>query len=142
LWGENARTPDRIDYMAAPRLIALAERAWSPDPLWHDQDAVAGDWNAFANRLGQRVLPQLDATLAYGYRLPPPGVARIDGAFHANIALPGLALHYTLDGSEPSPASPRYVAPVVGSDFRIATFDTNGRKSRTIHLDDQGTIHA
>jgi hexosaminidase len=142
LFGENARTPERIEYLAAPRLIALAERAWSPDPHWRDQDAVARDWNAFANRLGQRVLPQLDATLAYGYRLPPPGVALIDGAIHANVALPGLALHYTLDGSEPTPASARYTTPVALGDVRIATFDTRGRKGRTIHYHQQGLTDA
>ena len=71
-------------------------------------------WNEFANRLGQRELPRLDrAPLAYGYRLPPPGVLRErPTTVHANVALPGLALHYTLDGSEPHAASPRYAAPV------------------------------
>jgi hexosaminidase len=140
LFGENARTPDRLEYLAAPRLIALAERAWSPDPRWQDASAVARGWAEFANRLGQRVLPQLDAVLAYGYRLPPPGVARIDGAIHANVALPGLALHYTVDGSEPTQGSPRYTAPVFASSLHIATFDTRGRKSRTVHFDQQGAI--
>lgn len=135
LWGENARTPARVEYMAAPRLIALAERAWSSDAV--------RDWTDFANRLGQRVLPQLDATLAYGYRLPPPGVALIDGAIHANVALPGLALHYTVDGSAPTPASPRYAAPIapVPAGLSIAAFDTRGRQSRTVYLDQQGSIH-
>jgi len=140
LFGENARTPARIEYLAAPRLVALAERAWSPEPCWRDEGEVARDWNAFANRLGQRVLPQLDAVLAYGYRLPPPGVARIDGAIHANVALPGLALHYTVDGSEPTRHSPRYTAPVAAASIHIATFDTRGRKSRTVHFDQQGAI--
>ena len=27
LWGENLRSPDRLEYMAFPRVIALAERA-------------------------------------------------------------------------------------------------------------------
>lgn len=141
LWGENSRTPARIEYMAAPRLIALAERAWSPAPRWPDAAAVARDWNAFANRLGQRVLPQLDADLGYRYRLPPPGVAWIDGAVHANVALPGLALHYTVDGSAPTAASARYGQPVAATGVRIAAFDTRGRGSRTVHLDQQGVIH-
>ena len=34
--------------------------------------------------------------------------------------------------------SPRYTAPVAAGDFRIATFDTRGRKGRTIHFDQQG----
>ncbi|MGD9633601.1 MAG: family 20 glycosylhydrolase, partial [Pirellulales bacterium] len=32
LWAENLRSADLLDYMAFPRLIALAERAWSAEP--------------------------------------------------------------------------------------------------------------
>lgn len=152
LWGENARTRDRIEYLAAPRLVALAERAWAPDPGWcaiadaGDRSRAMDDaWNEFANRLGQRELARLDrAPLAYGYRLPPPGAVLIGRTVHANVALPGLALHYTLDGSEPAAASPRYTGPVeVGQGaavFKVATFDTRGRKSATvvIALDSHG----
>lgn len=152
LWGENARTRDRIEYLAAPRVVALAERAWAPNPGWcaiEDADAraaaMAADWNEFANRLGQRELARLDrAPLAYGYRLPPPGAVAVGRTVHANVALPGLALHYTLDGSEPDAASPRYAGPVdAGPDcavFKVATFDTRGRKSTTvvIALDSHG----
>ncbi|OON59689.1 hypothetical protein B0920_20605 [Massilia sp. KIM] len=145
LWGENAVDAGRIDYLALPRLIALAERAWSPDPGWqHVADeaqraaAIERDWNEFANRLARRELPRLDrAPEPYRYRLPPPGVALQDGAAHANVALPGLALHYTVDGSEPSASGPRYQAPVPlapGSRFRIASFDTRGRRSRIVSL--------
>jgi len=152
LWGENARTRDRIEYLAAPRLVALAERAWAPDPGWCAIDdagererAMDDAWNEFANRLGQRELARLDrAPLAYGYRLPPPGAVANGRTVHANVALPGLALHYTLDGSEPDAASQRYTGPVeAGQDaavFKVATFDTRGRKSATvvIALDSHG----
>lgn len=144
LWGENARSPARIEYLAAPRLIALAERAWAPDPGWgglagaERAAAIGADWNEFANRLGQRELARLDrAPLAYGYRLPPPGALVEAGKAHANVALPGLALHYTVDGSEPGTDSPRYQGPVplaAGAVFKVASFDTRGRKSRTVTL--------
>lgn len=152
LWGENARTRDRVEYLAAPRLVALAERAWAPDPGWcaiadagERARAMDDAWNEFANRLGQRELARLDrAPLAYGYRLPPPGAVANGRTVHANVALPGLALHYTLDGSEPDAASPRYTAPVEAGQgaavFKVATFDTRGRKSATvvIALDSHG----
>ncbi|WP_426192071.1 family 20 glycosylhydrolase [Massilia sp. DWR3-1-1] len=151
LWGENANSRQRIEYLAAPRLIALAERAWAPDPGWSSIDvpaertrAVASAWNEFANRLGQRVLPRLDATLAFGYRLPPPGVRieRTGGqcSVAANVALPGLALHYTVDGSVPNVASARYdgalaLAPGAAAILTIASFDTGGRASRLVTID-------
>jgi hexosaminidase len=151
LWGENARSRARIEYLALPRMIALAERAWSPDPGWCAMTdaaargaAIEADWNAFANRLGQRELARLDrAPLAWGYRLPPPG-ARVDEqdgrTLHANVALPGLALHYTLDGSAPTSASPRIdasgkVEAQPGDRlFKVATFDTRGRSSLVVTL--------
>jgi hexosaminidase len=150
LWSENTPSRERLEYMVAPRLLALAERAWASDPGWQlivdpgqRAQRIERDWNEFANRLGQRDLPRLDsAPLAYGYRLPPPGV--VEGAdgdaktIHANVVLPGLALHYTVDGSEPAPASARYREPVAATGlavFRIASFDTRGRKSRTVTFD-------
>jgi hexosaminidase len=152
LWGENARSRARVEYLAAPRMVALAERAWAPDPGWCTIEdpvtraaALEPDWNEFANRLGQRALPRLDrAPLAYGYRLPPPGVLREGRTVHANVALPGLPLHYTLDGSAPSTTSPRYAgpmqAPAAAATFKAATFDTRGRSSRVVTLDlEQGS---
>jgi len=143
LWGENARSPARIDYLALPRMIALAERAWAPDPGWEDAAALHAGWNEFANRLGQRELARLDrAPLAWAYRLPPPGAVCVAGRAHANVALPGLALHYTVDGSEPGIDSPRYREPVAqpggevfkAAAFKVAAFDTRGRKSHTVTL--------
>ncbi len=147
LWGENARSRARIEYLAAPRMVALAERAWAPDPGWcaignpqARAAAIESDWNEFANRLGQRELPRLDrAPLAYGYRLPPPGVLYDGRTVRANVALPGLALHYTLDGSEPGAASPRYTGPVQTGPrdrvFKVRTVDTRGRGSRTVTIE-------
>jgi hexosaminidase len=128
-------------------MVALAERAWAPDPGWCGIEGleeraarIEADWNEFANRLGQRELPRLDrAPLAYGYRLPPPGVLREGRTLHANVALPGLALHYTLDGSEPTASSPCYAMPVHAAPqdrvFKVASFDTRGRSSRIVTID-------
>ncbi|MFC5481233.1 family 20 glycosylhydrolase [Massilia suwonensis] len=145
LWGENAHSRERIEYLAAPRLLALAERAWSPDPGWHDvadeaerARRIDDAWNEFANRLGQRALPFLDRALAYGYRLPPPGAVHEGGWVHANTAFPGLALRYTLDGTEPDAASARYREPVAvppDAVLKIASFDTRARSSRVLTLE-------
>ncbi|KFI07920.1 family 20 glycosylhydrolase [Massilia sp. BSC265] len=145
LWGENARSRARLEYLALPRLIALSERAWAPDPGWQDipdpqqrAGAALRDWNEFANRLGRRELPRLDrAPRPWDYRLPPPGAVLREGWLHVNVALPGLAVHYTLDGLEPSVHSPRYDAPVPVDGVReakLASLDTRGRASRIVTL--------
>ena len=139
LWSENARSRERVEYLVLPRLIGLAERAWSADPGWKHPDELTADWNEFANRLGQRELPRLDCLpRPWAYRLPPPGAVIEDGRLHANIALPGLAVHYTLDGSDPDAHSPRYTAPVALAGSRtakLASVDTRGRASRIVTLD-------
>jgi hexosaminidase len=62
-----------------------------------------------------------------------------DRALHANVSLPGLALRFTIDGSEPHAGSTPYLGPVFADGgvrvFKIATFDTRGRKSRTVAID-------
>ncbi len=142
LWGENAKGNRVSEYLAFPKLLAAAERAWAPESRWEAlpagarrQRELAADWNVFANVLGQRELQRL----AYFHggiacRLPPPGAVLREGRYAANGAYPGLVLRYTLDGSRPTAHSPRYVAPVTAapkSVFRVAAFDSAGRSSRT-----------
>jgi hexosaminidase len=142
LWGENLRSLARTEYLLLPRLIAVAERGWAKDPAWTliaDETARAermdADWNEFANRLGQRELPRLDAFLGgIGYRIPVPGAIVEHGLFSANVSAPGMTLRYTLDASEPTPLSPIYVAPVTlapGATPRVAAFTTTGRRGRS-----------
>lgn len=138
LWGENKRSRARLEYLALPRMIGLAERAWSLDPGWHGEAELAADWNEFANRLGQRELPRLDrAHDPWQYRLPPPGAVLQDGRLHANVALPGVRVHYTLDGSDPGADSPRYTHPVAlggAGVVKLASVDTRGRAGRIVTL--------
>ncbi|WP_312512572.1 family 20 glycosylhydrolase [Massilia sp.] len=138
LWGENKRSRARLEYLALPRMIGLAERAWSPGPGWHGEAELAADWNEFANRLGQRELPRLDrANDPWQYRLPPPGAVLQDGRLHANVALPGVRVHYTLDGSDPGADSPRYTHPMAldgASVVKLASVDTRGRVGRIVTL--------
>ncbi|WP_263810545.1 MULTISPECIES: family 20 glycosylhydrolase [Salinibacter] len=143
LWGETLRDTDRMEYMAVPRLLSLAERAWAPRPGWatlDDSGALrarrAEAWTAFANRLGHRELPRLSIRHPdWSYRLPPPGATVEAGTLRANVALPGLAVRYTTDGTRPTATSPRYTGPVSvpeGAPVRLRTFDTLGRGGRTV----------
>ena len=140
LWGENLRDPKRVEYMAFPRTIALAERAWSPPSAWSAIDDPAGRdtdrdraWNRFANCLGQRELVRLDRLNGgVAYRIPPPGVAVRDGQIAANTAYPGLVIRYTTDGTEPSADAARYDQPIRSDqDVQLRAFDSRGRGSRT-----------
>lgn len=47
LWTEFAPTPERVEYLAFPRLCALAETAWSPG----GPDAAGRSWAGFLDRL-------------------------------------------------------------------------------------------
>lgn len=66
LWAENMTFDGYMEYQVLPRLLALAERAWAPDPAWSRETGARreehfnADWSAFANRLDKRELPRLD----------------------------------------------------------------------------------
>ncbi len=143
LWTETVNEPGRMEYMILPRLLGLAERAWAGQPEWGDlrnrddfeRERLAA-WNEFANRLGSVELPRLDRLYdEINYRIPPPGAVIRDGSLHANIALPGITIRYTLDGSEPTENSPVYSEPVELSGdetVRLAGFSKTGRAGRSI----------
>jgi hexosaminidase len=126
LWSEMLVAPDRPDYMAYPRVCALAEVAWTPqsERLWPD----------FWSRLCQKHLARLDA-VRIAYRIPLPS-ARLNGS-QVTIAPPyaGAHVRYTLDGSEPGPDSMLYSQPFdLPTDrvLKMRTFRPDGRGSRTV----------
>jgi hexosaminidase len=131
VWTEHIRTEERVGYMTFPRAAALAELGWSlPERR---------DWQGFLQRLAAG-LSRYDAL----------GIRYSDSAFtvHARISYPSAAgdaeidlstqagygaIRYTLDGSDPSPRSPRYektVRVAAPAQMRAATFDGERRLSR------------
>jgi hexosaminidase len=60
VWTEYMQTPEHVEYMVLPRMLALAEVVWSPKER--------RDWNDFATRLSPQ-LRRLDA-LDVHYRVP------------------------------------------------------------------------
>ena len=144
LFSETVRSRALMDYLLMPRLLALAERAWAPDPAWTQQHDVVkakalhdADWSVFVNQLGRRVLPQLDAQLpGVQYRIAPPGLQIVDAKVLANQQFPGFALRYTTDGSEPNMSSPLVVGPITAKGvIQVAAFNRSGRQSRSSRIE-------
>ncbi|SFV06963.1 family 20 glycosylhydrolase [Pseudoduganella namucuonensis] len=144
LFTETVRDPALIDYLTMPRMLALAERAWAADPAWATEPDGAkakvlhrAAWSGFVNALGKRVLPRLD--LEDGgvrYRIAPPGLMIEGGRVMANHQLPGLALRYTTDGSDPTMASALVSGPISEHGaIAVAAFDRNGRRGWVSRID-------
>ena len=137
VWGENIKSPERLEYMMLPRLLAFAERAWSKDPDWATGPAGAktdslyqAAWVNFVNVLGKRELPRLSYySGGYNYRVPKPGVVLQDGKYVANIQFPGLTIRYTTDGTDPDANSTLYNDAVTKDRkaIKFRAFDTKGR---------------
>lgn len=113
LWSETVRTPEQFDYMVYPRLLALAERAWSK-ASWEldyvpgvtfsgstnlvDKNARTADYASFAAALGYKELKKLDAA-GIRYRVSVPGASIASGQLIMNSDLPGLPLEYSTNGT-------------------------------------------
>jgi hexosaminidase len=131
LWTEYIATPEHAEYMLFPRLLALAEVDWSP--------REKRDWASFQARLPAQ-LELLDA-LGYNYRVPDVSGLATDSTaaervtLSLAIAAPDAQIHYTVDGSEPTPDSPRYRAPFTirptaeGVTVQARAFLANGKMS-------------
>ncbi len=110
VWTEYMKTTTQVEYMALPRMLALAEVLWSP--------AEARDWEMFRRRLPARLL-DLDR-LGVNYRVPEVeglGLDRLSLTAEYPLALstmiPEAVIRYTLDGSDPDTTSVRYSAGLV-----------------------------
>ncbi len=143
LWSETLGGDGRLEYMMLPKLFALAERAWAPDPDWaRERDAAKSEslyreaWSRFVNVLGQRELPRLDREVpGVNYRIPTPGLRAQGGVVSCSLELPGFALRYTTDGSEPTVRSALVRGPIrFRGTVRVAAFSTTGRKGHAAHL--------
>jgi hexosaminidase len=144
LFTETVRDPARIDYLVMPRLLAVAERAWAPDPDWARETDPAkaaalhrSAWSGFVNELGQRVLPRLDLEHAgVEYRIAPPGLLVDGDRVLVNHVLPGITMRYTVDGSTPTIASALVTGPIRERGvIQVAAFDRNGRSGIVSRLE-------
>jgi hexosaminidase len=143
LWSENNVTAERLEYMLLPKLLGMAERAWAKEPEWAmgERSALndlyyANALTNFANSVGKRELPRLNYYHGgFSYRIPDVGLKANNGKIYANIQLPGLAIRYTVDGSEPIVGSTLYTAPVSDKGkLRFAAFDSADRRGKVTEI--------
>jgi hexosaminidase len=127
MWTERA-PQERVDRQVFPRLCALAEVTWSP--------AAARDWADFSRRMRTHYR-RLDA-LGVRYYMSPPRCTSADRVFTdaAEVILENPlgsgAIHFTLDGNDPTPTSPQYVDPLTlteSTTVNARTFISGGNAS-------------
>jgi len=133
VWTEYIADQVKVEYMALPRMCALAEVVWTPKPL--------RDYEQFVRRMNAQYA-RLDA-MKVNYRVPPPVVVNKDLSADDSLNLILLdplditTIRYTTDGTDP----------VVGSDIfpdslmiekkttiKAATFMPGGYSSKIIEL--------
>lgn len=114
LWSERIPSYKRLQYMAFPRMLAVAENAWAPKEN--------KDFEKFNTRVeGQ--YPRLDALDVYYYIPAVEGlkkeIAMVDEtevALNLSYPLEGVEVYYSLDGSVPTKDAIKYTAPFVVKD--------------------------
>ena len=107
VWTEYMPTPERVEYMAWPRMCAIAETGWT-----HAEK----DWDGFTKRL-EKHFGRLDG-MEVGYCdafFNPMIVFHKDTQHNMVVTMtvdaPGAEIYYTLDGSMPTLNSTKYEIP-------------------------------
>ena len=109
VWTEYMADSSRVEYMAWPRMTAIAETGWSP---------AAKDWPDFTRRLEYH-FGRLDALhVGYCRAFYNPLISLHKDSAYTRIATlevdaPDAEIRYTLDGSDPTAASTLYAGPFV-----------------------------
>ncbi|MCB9300494.1 MAG: family 20 glycosylhydrolase [Lewinellaceae bacterium] len=132
VWTEYIADGKKVEYMAYPRAIALAELTWSPKDK--------RDYEDFVRRLAHHT-QRLDALgvsygkHAFGVRIATAPAEGGGVQISLSTLSEGAAIHYTLDGAEPTAQSPLYSEPVhiqTEGTLQAATFDGDKRISNIL----------
>lgn len=106
VWTEYIPTPEQVEYMALPRMAALAEVVWSPK--------TSRNYDSFTRRLifHFKLLSFLKLNFSKAifdidyFVYPNSGAEGV--AVELKSTLKNGAIHYTIDGTEPTLRSPLY----------------------------------
>ncbi|MEO6722673.1 MAG: family 20 glycosylhydrolase, partial [Ferruginibacter sp.] len=111
LWTENIATEKRAEYMLLPRLLALAEVAWTPLERKNYQRFIRKTEIQF-KRLD--ALGIAYATSVYNVAIRPKfDPAKKTVSIKLNKQVIDYPVYYTTNGTAPSPAAKKYTQPIV-----------------------------
>ncbi len=130
LWAEFVPIPEHAEYMLFPRLSALSEVLWSPE--------AARDWEEFRHR----IIDFRPFYEFYGINYSTSSnQVRLLTKLHKfrkgltvsmHTETPELELHFSLDGSIPTPATPQYLQPIrikKSTELRVVAIKDGDRSS-------------
>jgi hexosaminidase len=130
----TAKSEAYLDYLSLPRMAALAEVAWTPQPKRNYED--------FSRRMKTHYLRYQNA--GYQFRMPTPSV-EVKPLANGTLQVTGTSpitsgsVRYTLDGSEPTSDSKELDSPLTtpkDAIFKAATYAIGGSHSLTwTHVD-------
>jgi len=139
LWAETVKGHESMEYMAFPKIISLAERAWNPQPKWASvakaedrAKAMDAEYNKFSNTLAKRDLVRLEYisnSKKLNFRLPPPGAKIENDTLYMNTEYIGFTMKYSTDGK----TWVEYKAPAPvkkGTTVSLKLVTVSGRESR------------
>ena len=141
VWTEYMPTEQMVEYRVLPRMTALSEVLWSPGEARNEQDFI------------QRLEPFLEwiGLRGYNFHVPTPEgilpkmIFKNDTTMTLTNPWPFTRIHYTLDGSEPTAASPVYSEPLEIKDntvVKAALYLKNGKHGlvKTAHISIVGPL--
>ena len=110
LWSEQLQNIRNVEYMAWPRLMAIAEVAWTPK--------IKKDWNRFAEKVESHFVLLDTLNIKYARSLYDPIVTttlNTKGELFAHMEgeISGLTFYYTIDESMPDQYSPLFNGPIL-----------------------------
>lgn len=140
LFSETIRGYEWVEYCLFPKMMGLADRGWNAHPAWEalsgirEEQAFERALSLYYDVISTKEMPHW-AKNGINFRLPLPGLQVTDGTLYANTPIRGAEICYTLDGTEPTAASPLWTAPVpCDASVVKAKIFYKGRESLTIEL--------
>ncbi|WP_455590494.1 glycoside hydrolase family 20 protein [Bacteroides sp.] len=133
LWTEFCDKPEDVDYLAFPRLAALAEVAWT-QPEKKNWPSFLKAMDVYNEHLAVKGVEYARSMYNIQHTITP-----VDGVLRVKLECvrPDMEIHYTLDGSEPAAASSLYSGELTLNKtltVKCATFADGKQMGKTLVL--------